>query len=85
MILGAPITVPVGTVTLGRVFNVLGNTIDLDEPLPSDIKRNKIHREAPTFDQLATTTEILETGIKVVDLLAPYLKVVKSDCSVVRV
>ncbi|HFF2707444.1 TPA: F0F1 ATP synthase subunit beta [Listeria monocytogenes] len=71
---GSPITVPVGTVTLGRVFNVLGNTIDLDEPLPSDIKRNKIHREAPTFDQLATTTEILETGIKVVDLLAPYLK-----------
>ncbi|ECB9811735.1 F0F1 ATP synthase subunit beta [Listeria monocytogenes] len=71
---GSPITVPVGTVTLGRVFNVLGNTIDLDEPFPSDIKRNKIHREAPTFDQLATTTEILETGIKVVDLLAPYLK-----------
>ncbi|EGP7377071.1 F0F1 ATP synthase subunit beta [Listeria monocytogenes] len=71
---GSPITVPVGTVTLGRVFNVLGNTIDLDEPLPSDIKRNKIHREAPTFDQLATTTEILETGIKVIDLLAPYLK-----------
>ncbi|EEO2755570.1 F0F1 ATP synthase subunit beta [Listeria monocytogenes] len=71
---GSPITVPVGTVTLGRVFNVLGNTIDLDEPLPSDIKRNKIHRKAPTFDQLATTTEILETGIKVVDLLAPYLK-----------
>lgn len=71
---GSPITVPVGTVTLGRVFNVLGNTIDLDKPLPSDIKRNKIHREAPTFDQLATTTEILETGIKVVDLLAPYLK-----------
>ncbi|EAC2635218.1 F0F1 ATP synthase subunit beta [Listeria monocytogenes] len=71
---GSPITVPVGTVTLGRVFNVLGNTIDLDEPLPRDIKRNKIHREAPTFDQLATTTEILETGIKVVDLLAPYLK-----------
>ncbi|MBC1748378.1 F0F1 ATP synthase subunit beta [Listeria seeligeri] len=71
---GSPITVPVGTVTLGRVFNVLGNTIDLDERLPSDIKRNKIHREAPTFDQLATTTEILETGIKVVDLLAPYLK-----------
>ncbi|EHL2512494.1 F0F1 ATP synthase subunit beta [Listeria monocytogenes] len=71
---GSPVTVPVGTVTLGRVFNVLGNTIDLDEPLPSDIKRNKIHREAPTFDQLATTTEILETGIKVVDLLAPYLK-----------
>ncbi|EAC3268802.1 F0F1 ATP synthase subunit beta [Listeria monocytogenes] len=71
---GSPITVPVGTVTLGRVFNVLGNTIDLDEPLLSDIKRNKIHREAPTFDQLATTTEILETGIKVVDLLAPYLK-----------
>ncbi|WP_239255169.1 F0F1 ATP synthase subunit beta [Listeria ilorinensis] len=71
---GSPITVPVGNITLGRVFNVLGNTIDLDEAIPSDVKRNKIHREAPTFDQLSTTTEILETGIKVVDLLAPYVK-----------
>ncbi|WP_099222582.1 F0F1 ATP synthase subunit beta [Listeria costaricensis] len=71
---GSPITVPVGNITLGRVFNVLGNTIDLDEAISSDVKRNKIHREAPTFDQLSTTTEILETGIKVVDLLAPYVK-----------
>ncbi|WP_163655030.1 F0F1 ATP synthase subunit beta [Listeria sp. PSOL-1] len=71
---GSPITVPVGDVTLGRVFNVLGETIDLDAPIASDVKRNKIHRLAPTFDQLSTTTEILETGIKVVDLLAPYVK-----------
>ncbi|WP_167628796.1 F0F1 ATP synthase subunit beta [Listeria valentina] len=71
---GSPITVPVGQVTLGRVFNVLGDTIDLDAPIEGDVKRNKIHRSAPTFDELSTTTEILETGIKVVDLLAPYVK-----------
>ncbi|EUJ32706.1 F0F1 ATP synthase subunit beta [Listeria floridensis FSL S10-1187] len=71
---GSPITVPVGQVTLGRVFNVLGDTIDLDEPISADVKRNQIHRSAPTFDELSTTTEILETGIKVVDLLAPYVK-----------
>ncbi|EFI84762.1 ATP synthase subunit beta [Listeria grayi] len=70
----SPITVPVGNITLGRVFNVLGETIDLDEPIAADIQRNKIHRPAPTFDELATKTEILETGIKVVDLLAPYVK-----------
>lgn len=70
----SPITVPVGNITLGRVFNVLGETIDLDEPIAADIQRNKIHRQAPTFDELATKTEILETGIKVVDLLAPYVK-----------
>ncbi|KGL45825.1 F0F1 ATP synthase subunit beta [Listeria newyorkensis] len=70
----SPITVPVGNITLGRVFNVLGDTIDLDEPIASDVQRNKIHRLAPTFDELSTTTEILETGIKVVDLLAPYVK-----------
>ncbi len=71
---GSPITVPVGSITLGRVFNVLGDTIDLDEPISNDVLRNKIHHSAPTFDQLSTTTEILETGIKVVDLLAPYVK-----------
>lgn len=71
---GKPISVPVGEVTLGRVFNVEGGTIDLDEPLPADVRRDPIHREAPKFENLATETEILETGIKVVDLLAPYVK-----------
>ncbi|MCA1055115.1 F0F1 ATP synthase subunit beta [Rossellomorea aquimaris] len=71
---GAPISVPVGDVTLGRVFNVLGESIDLDEPLKEGIRRDPIHRQAPTFDQLSTEVEILETGIKVVDLLAPYIK-----------
>ncbi|MEG9296091.1 F0F1 ATP synthase subunit beta [Mangrovibacillus sp. Mu-81] len=71
---GAPISVPVGDVTLGRVFNVLGESIDLDEPLTEGFRRDPIHRQAPTFDQLSTEVEILETGIKVVDLLAPYIK-----------
>ncbi|WP_421382062.1 F0F1 ATP synthase subunit beta [Bacillus salacetis] len=71
---GAPISVPVGDVTLGRVFNVLGETIDLDEEIDKSARRDPIHREAPKFDQLSTEVEILETGIKVVDLLAPYIK-----------
>ncbi|MGX2961760.1 F0F1 ATP synthase subunit beta [Peribacillus sp. JNUCC 23] len=71
---GAPISVPVGDVTLGRVFNVLGENIDLDAPIPVEARRDPIHRQAPTFDQLSTEVEILETGIKVVDLLAPYVK-----------
>ncbi|WP_270180374.1 F0F1 ATP synthase subunit beta [Alkalihalobacillus sp. CinArs1] len=71
---GAPISVPVGDITLGRVFNVLGENIDLDEALSADVRRDPIHRQAPTFENLATSTEILETGIKVVDLLAPYVK-----------
>ncbi|WP_042351009.1 F0F1 ATP synthase subunit beta [Bacillus massiliigorillae] len=71
---GAPISVPVGDVTLGRVFNVLGENIDLFDPLPADVRRDPIHRQAPTFEQLSTQVEILETGIKVVDLLAPYIK-----------
>src|SRR5699024_3821470 len=69
-----PITMPVGDATLGRVFNVLGEKIDLDDELPEDTPRNSIHREAPHFDELSTSSEILETGIKVVDLLAPYIK-----------
>ncbi|MFD1852171.1 F0F1 ATP synthase subunit beta [Oceanobacillus bengalensis] len=72
--LGRPISVPVGDVTLGRVFNVLGDNIDLDEPLPASVRRDPIHRESPKFENLSTNTEILETGIKVVDLLAPYIK-----------
>jgi F-type H+-transporting ATPase subunit beta len=71
---GAPISVPVGDVTLGRVFNVLGESIDLDEPVATTARRDSIHREAPTFEDLSTQVEILETGIKVVDLLAPYIK-----------
>ncbi len=71
---GQPISVPVGDATLGRVFNVLGENIDLDEEIASDVQRDPIHREAPPYDQLQTETEILETGIKVVDLLAPYVK-----------
>ena len=72
--LGHPISVPVGDATLGRVFNVLGEPIDLKEDVPADTRRDSIHREAPSFDQLSTKVEILETGIKVVDLLAPYIK-----------
>ncbi|QTN00855.1 F0F1 ATP synthase subunit beta [Sediminibacillus dalangtanensis] len=71
---GAPISVPVGDVTLSRVFNVLGEKIDLDEPLAEGVRRDPIHRQSPKFENLATETEILETGIKVVDLLAPYIK-----------
>ncbi|WP_214480861.1 F0F1 ATP synthase subunit beta [Bacillus sp. SM2101] len=70
----AAISVPVGDVTLGRVFNVLGENIDLDEAIPQDARRDAIHRQAPSFEKLSTEVEILETGIKVVDLLAPYIK-----------
>ncbi|MBG9787719.1 MULTISPECIES: F0F1 ATP synthase subunit beta [Brevibacillus] len=70
---GAPISVPVGEVTLGRVFNVLGEPIDQVEM--NDVpRRDPIHRAAPAYEDQATSTEILETGIKVVDLLAPYVK-----------
>ena len=70
---GGPISVPVGEVTLGRIFNVLGEPID-KKPMPEGVKRNPIHRKAPAFAEQATETEILETGIKVVDLLCPYQK-----------
>jgi len=71
---GGPISVPVGNVTLGRVFNVLGETIDLDGEINGEYRKDPIHRDAPKFEQLSTKVEILETGIKVVDLLAPYIK-----------
>lgn len=71
---GEPITVPVGDDTLGRVFNVLGENIDLDGAMNAQVQRDPIHREAPVYEELSTQTEILETGIKVVDLLAPYVK-----------
>ncbi|KGE20378.1 F0F1 ATP synthase subunit beta [Paenibacillus wynnii] len=71
--LGGPISVPVGEATLGRIFNVLGNPIDNAGEVIAT-QRNPIHRLAPTFDELSTQAEILETGIKVIDLLAPYAK-----------
>lgn len=70
---GAPISVPVGSATLGRVFNVLGEPIDLKGDVGTDA-RLPIHRPAPKFEEQSTSDEILETGIKVVDLLAPYAK-----------
>ena len=70
---GAPISVPVGEETLGRMFNVLGDPID-NKPAPKVQEYMPIHRKAPTFEEQATSTEMLETGIKVVDLLCPYQK-----------
>lgn len=70
---GSPITVPVGENTLGRIFNVTGDPID-NKPAPKGVKKMPIHREAPSFEEQSTSTEVLETGIKVVDLLCPYQK-----------
>lgn len=70
---GAAISVPVGENTLGRIFNVLGEPID-EKPAPTDVEYEPIHRKAPTFEEQATEAEMLETGIKVVDLLCPYQK-----------
>ena len=70
---GGPISVPVGEQTLGRMFNVLGDPID-NKPAPENVKRQPIHRKAPAFKDQSTETEVLETGIKVVDLLCPYQK-----------
>ena len=70
---GSPITVPVGTDCLGRIFNLLGEAID-DQPQPENAERWPIHRAAPSYEEQETSTEILETGIKVVDLIAPYAK-----------
>ena len=68
-----PITVPVGSATLGRIFNLLGEPVD-NKPAPQTEERWPIHRKAPTYEEQESTTEILETGIKVVDLIAPYAK-----------
>lgn len=70
---GAPITVPVGTATLGRIMDVLGRPVDEAGPIGTDKKRS-IHQLAPKFDELASSTDILETGIKVIDLLCPFAK-----------
>ncbi len=71
---GTKISVPVGACTLGRIFNVLGDPIDGGEPIPKDEKRWEIHRKAPSFEEQQPVAQILETGIKVIDLLEPYAK-----------
>src|SRR5204862_7661389 len=71
---GGPITVPVGDSTLGRLFNVLGETIDEREESIESAERWPIHRDPPQFEDLEPTTRIFETGLKVVDLLAPYVQ-----------
>ena len=70
---GGPITVPVGNECLGRIFNLLGQPID-EMPAPETAERWPIHRPAPSYEEQESSTEILETGIKVVDLIAPYAK-----------
>ena len=70
---GAPINVPVGEECLGRVFNLLGEPVD-EQPAPQNTERWPIHRPAPSYDEQESSTEILETGIKVVDLICPYAK-----------
>ncbi|PRM99709.1 F0F1 ATP synthase subunit beta [Aliarcobacter cryaerophilus] len=71
---GGPIKVPVGEAVLGRIFNVIGDPIDEGAAIPTDVERWSIHRDAPAFEEQSTKTEMFETGIKVVDLLAPYSK-----------
>lgn len=70
---GSPITVPVGRETLGRIFNILGEPVD-NKPAPETEEKWAIHREAPSYEEQAAANEILETGIKVIDLICPYLK-----------
>jgi len=71
---GGPIKVPVGEAVLGRIFNVIGDVIDDGEPVGEDVERWSIHRDAPPFEDQSTKMEVFETGIKVVDLLCPYMK-----------
>jgi F-type H+-transporting ATPase subunit beta len=71
---GGPIMMPVGEAALGRILNVIGEPVDQGEPIPADVERWPIHRKAPKFENLEAKTQIFETGIKVVDLLAPFVK-----------
>jgi len=71
---GSPITVPVGEQSLGRIFNLLGEPVDMGDPIPKDTPRMPIHHAPPTFQDQSTKTEQFETGIKVIDLLEPYVK-----------
>jgi len=71
---GGPITVPVGEAALGRVLNVIGEPVDEGKPIPDSVERWPIHREPPKFTELEPKTEVFETGIKVIDLIAPFVK-----------
>jgi F-type H+/Na+-transporting ATPase subunit beta len=71
---GGPIAVPVGNATLGRIWNVIGDPVDNKEAAAADVERWSIHRDPPAFRELSPTVEIFETGLKVVDLIAPYVK-----------
>ena len=71
---GQPITVPVGKAALGRILNVLGEPVDEGDPIPASAERWPIHRETPKFVDLEPKTEVFETGIKVIDLIAPFVK-----------
>jgi len=71
---GAPVAVPVGAASLGRLMNVLGDPIDDGEPVAADAERWPIHRKPPSFEEQSGTTEVLETGIKVMDLMTPFAK-----------
>ena len=71
---GGPVSVPVGKASLGRLMNVLGDPIDGGEPIADDVERWPIHRNPPSFDEQSGTTEVLETGIKVMDLITPFAK-----------
>ncbi|CAI8370905.1 MAG: ATP synthase subunit beta [Cellulomonadaceae bacterium TMED98] len=71
---GGPISVPVGDITKGKVFNVLGEVLNSDKPIPASAERWSIHRQPPPFDQLESKTQLFETGIKVIDLLTPYVQ-----------
>ena len=70
---GGPISVPVGEQTLGRIWNVIGEPVD-EKPAPTDVERWSIHREPPKFTELSPKIEVFETGIKVIDLLAPFIR-----------
>ena len=71
---GGPITVPVGEAALGRILNVIGKPVDNGPPIPDDVERWPIHRPSPEFANLEPKTEVFETGIKVIDLIAPFVK-----------
>jgi len=71
---GQPIAVPVGDATLGRIFNVLGLPVDFADPIPADVVRRPIHQDAPEFEEQSTRIEVFETGMKVIDLIAPMTK-----------
>jgi len=80
---GAPISVPVGAPALGRILNVLGEPVDNGPPIPPNAERWPIHRKRPDFVELEPKTEVFETGIKVIDLIAPFVKGARSVCSAV--